>query len=154
MHINYVFADFSWEVQVIKRLSALCIPAHEWRPVMQCGNADFYIGRCICMKRYFGVVCNDWEQMKQKFIEFCKTIGWEDYFFDELWSNLFCVENKESNGFFWDRKFEINVGQSLLNSLMKVTLVGWYVYPTQDDCVPPPAHLALHRAAAPSQNWP
>ena len=59
----------------------------------------------------------------------------EKIIFDELWSNLFCVENKESNGFFWDRKFEINVGQSLLNSLMKVTLVGWYVYPTQDDCV-------------------
>ena len=49
MHINYVFADFSWEVQVIKRLSALCIPAHEWRPVMQCGNADIYISVDVSM---------------------------------------------------------------------------------------------------------
>ena len=57
MHINYVFADFSWEVQVIKRLSAHCIPAHEWRPVMQCGNADIYISVdiyiYICVKIFW-----------------------------------------------------------------------------------------------------
>ena len=57
MHINYVFADFSWEVQVIKRLSARCIPAHEWRPVMQCGNADIYISVDISMCKDILVLC-------------------------------------------------------------------------------------------------